>query len=380
MKKMAMTETSQITTADRFRQDVDAGSLSAAFANYIWMRERVFAMIDEWHSAEDTPSEYWREELQGFEYMFDASPLIVNRLREHCYHLTGLRPYEYRAHHAHQAGAFRAKLGALRTLDPVGLFVPESPLLGGFGFNINGALVNTDTLKFYESLLALRLAGVLDSFRKPAGERLTVLEIGAGWGGFAYQFKTLCPHVSYVIVDLPQSLLFSGVYLKTVFPNARVWVYGERPGSPLPADYHTFDFILLPHCALSSLGACRIDMGINMVSFQEMTSQQVDEYAGWLSNLGCPVFYSHNRERSKHNRELTGVSSILARYYQLQEIDVLGVPYTDLNASVHAAGRDMHRPVPRTFWTLFSRHNSCGKMAAANALDYRHFVGRLRQQ
>src|SRR5687768_8616440 len=154
------------------------------------------------------PSEYWREELSGFDYLLDASPLIVERLREHTHHITGLRPYDYRGGQPARRAALAAKLGALREAGRDDLLVPESPALGGFGFEIDGALYNLDTLKFYEALIALDRAGVLGELRRATG-RPVVWEIGAGWGGFAYQLKTLFPDVTYVICDLPELFLFS---------------------------------------------------------------------------------------------------------------------------------------------------------------------------
>ena len=97
------------------------------------------------------------------------------------------------------------------------LFVPESPSLGGFGFEIDGNLVNIDTLKYYEALLAMKKGGLLK--RLEGNGRKIVIEIGGGWGGFVYVLKKLFPDIIYVIVDLPQTLLFSSVYLMSLFPN-----------------------------------------------------------------------------------------------------------------------------------------------------------------
>ncbi|MEA3226268.1 MAG: hypothetical protein U9Q07_09985, partial [Planctomycetota bacterium] len=183
---------------------------SKAYEIYGRVRERVIDMLSKGREGATIPSEYWKEEVKGFEYMLDASPLIINRLREHSYHLTGVHSYVYRGHHAHKKGAFAGKLQALRKLDPNGdLFVPESPELGGFGHDLDGGLVNIDTLKFYESLIAMNKGGLLEPLQKQPDDRKVVVEIGAGWGGFAYQMKTLLPDMCYVIIDLPQTMLFS---------------------------------------------------------------------------------------------------------------------------------------------------------------------------
>jgi hypothetical protein len=65
------------------------------------------------------------------------------------------------------------------------------PYLGGFGFTIDGDLYNLDTLKFYECLIALQKAGLLGDLTAEQNDRKIVVEIGGGWGGFAYQLKTL---------------------------------------------------------------------------------------------------------------------------------------------------------------------------------------------
>src|SRR2546430_14770538 len=73
---------------------------SRAYTVYRDVRERVFAMKDRdaaLTGRETSPSEYWSEELQNFEYMVDASPLIIEKLCQHTFHVTGIRLYEYRS-------------------------------------------------------------------------------------------------------------------------------------------------------------------------------------------------------------------------------------------------------------------------------------------
>ena len=303
-----------------------------AFASYLRARAAVFRMMDDWARLDPDggPSAYWREEIEGFDYLFDASPLVIGRLREHCHHITGLKAYDYRGHHAHVRGDYLRKLELLRTLDPEDLFVPEPAALGGFGFDLGPGLANLDTLKFYEVMLGLQRVGELGRFRGEAPSARIMVEIGSGWGGFAYQFKTLCPKATVVCVDLPPTLLFSAIYLTTLFPEARVLLYGEEgfeAGLDRLADY---DFVFLPPFAFGRLPAGRIDLAVNMISFQEMTTGQVEGYAKTLRALGCPVLYSLNRDRSRHNPELSTVSETLARHYRLSPVELLNEPYTQV--------------------------------------------------
>jgi len=298
---------------------------SPAYRHYRHVRERVLEMRA---AAADggRPSAYWTEELANFEYMLDASPLIVDTLRHHTFHLTGLRVYDYRSHRDRLRERLVEKLRALQALAPEGLLVPEWRGLGGFGFEVDGALYNIDTLKFFEVLLALERGAVLPEFRGNTERRL-VWEIGAGWGGFPYQFKTLCPNVTYAITDFPELFLFSATYLMTAFPDARVGFWGDGPPERLLEHWQDYDFLFLPHTALGEFRPPRLDLTVNMVSFQEMTQAQVTAYVEHAYRLECPFLYSLNRDRSGYNPEIDSVSDIIARSYWPRELSILPVPY-----------------------------------------------------
>jgi hypothetical protein len=312
-----------MTFGDSLARKVEEARRSAAYANYLRAREAVVAMLD---AADADPSEYWAEELENVEYLLDASPLIVEQLRRHCYHVTGIWPYNYRAHRDAARDQHRAKLDALLELGGGSdLFVPESPALGGFGFPLEEGLVNLDTLKFFEALLALQRGEVLAGLRE-SGERRIVWEIGAGWGGFAYQLKTLFPNVTYVITDLPQLFLYSGTYLPTLFPDASVHFCTDGDVN----DWLRHDFVFVPSTALAAVTPPRLDLVVNMVSFQEMTTEQVRAYSEHAHALEAPFVYSLNRERSNYNPELDGVGAILSERFWLHELKLLPVSYQQM--------------------------------------------------
>jgi len=314
------------TAVRDFQARLSALADAPAYRHYRYVRERVLEMRAAAEAAGGRPSAYWAEELSNFEYMLDASPLIIDRLRHHSYHLTGLRVYDYRTHRDRPRQRLVEKLRALQALAPSGLLVPEWRLLGGFGFDVDGELYNIDTLKFFEVLLALDRGAVLPEFRGNAERRL-VWEIGAGWGGFPYQFKTLCPNVTYVITDFPELFLFSATYLMTAFPEARVGFWGEETSERLFEHWQDYDFLFMPHTALTELAPPRLDLTVNMVSFQEMTHEQVAAYVERAYRLECPFLYSLNRDRSGYNPEIESVSEIIARFYWPREISILPVPY-----------------------------------------------------
>ncbi|RJQ38995.1 MAG: putative sugar O-methyltransferase [Dehalococcoidia bacterium] len=366
-------------SSNALQNAIETARQSEVFRYYLHVRDRVVEMLEQAQKLGNHPSDYWAEELAGFTYMLDASPLIIEKLREHCHHISGIRSYEYRDHHAHKSEPFVNKLHALKHLDGEGLFVPESPLLGGFGHVVDGALVNLDTLKFYETLIAMNKAGLLDDFRNRSDERRVAIEIGAGWGGFAYQFKTIFPNTCYIIFDLPQTLLFSAVYLKALFPKAAMLIYGDKPEGQLLDSYQSYDFTFLPDFFFNQMKLNKVDLAINMISFQEMTTEQVTGYIRKLAELECQYLYSHNRDRSKHNDQLTTVSSIMGEYYDVKEWQVLGIPYTNLTVPGAAENRMTLNPL-KLAGAIAGKLLSRPVVRERSVHEYRHLVGTIKQR
>ncbi len=340
------------------------------YKNYLRARTAIFACLAEMGGGTAVPSAYWREELSGFDYIFDASPLIVEKLREHCYHLTGITSYAYRDHHSHATRPFAAKLGRLdKKASSDDLFVPESPVLGGFGHNVDGRLVNIDTLKFYECMIALDQARLLDAVKADPGRQEVWLEIGAGWGGFGYTAKTRFPKATYVIVDLPQTMMFSATYLMSAFPEAKVALYPEVSMDEISRNLRNYDFVFIPHFLFDKI-AFAIDLAINMVSFQEMTTEQVTGYLKHLAAMDSPRLYSLNRDRSGHNTELSAVSALIAKHFApTRRISILDHPYTTLLPPKAAPPQQ-----PGAIGRLFGAKPQPAKPRAEKETDYRHLV------
>ena len=327
-------------------REASAGSFE--FAAYLHARDAVRRMKAS--SGNAAPSSYWAEELESIDYMIEASPLVVRKLRQHAFHVTGVRPYDYRDNGKREH--FESRLQALRALGGDALLVPESPALGGFGFDIDGRLYNVDTLKCYEVLIGMQRGGVLTALR--GSDRPLVCEIGAGWGGFAYQFTSLFPGSTYVIVDFPEMFLFSATYLGAMFPAARL-LFVDKDDPAIVDGWHDVDFVFVPVTLAHLVGRLPLDLAVNMVSFQEMTEAQVRGYAATLAQAGCPLLYSLNRERSQYNTELAGVSEALADWYRLTEVAILETDYT----------------------TAMKKPPKAVRMTPASEPVYRHLVGRL---
>ncbi len=343
-------------TKNQLEKTIEKARNGLAYRNYLLVRDQVLAMLEHMPGSEKA-SEYWQQELDGFDYMFDASPLIIEKLRHQSYHLTGLYEYRYRTHHNKSAPKVEKRLQNLQKYDKSGLCVAESPELGGFGFSIDGKLFNDDTLKFYESFIVLDKAGAIEPL-KNSHERPIVLEVGAGWGGWAYQWKTLLPHMTYVIVDLPGTILFSAVYLKTLFPHAKILISDGRAGSAKIPNARDYDFIFIPHYQWNELDIPRPDLMLNMVSFQEMTTGQVDAYVHKARQWCVPRLYSLNRDCSPNNPELSSVRDIIGNHFTI---------------TCDETARDMQHNVMATRFSLLKRMMS-RKGKENPRLQYRHVI------
>jgi hypothetical protein len=90
------------------------------------------------------------------------------------------------------------------------------------------------------------------------------------------------------------------------------------------------DFVFIPHTAVHELRPPRLDLAVNMVSFQEMTGAQVSQYVAWAADNGSPYLYSLNRARSPYNDQIESVPDHIGERYWPHEIPVLPVSYTQM--------------------------------------------------
>ena len=240
-----------------------------------------------------------------------------------------MRKDDYGDDQVEARGRFKHKLKRLVKVGGKDILVPEAAALGGFGFRFDGELYNLDTLKFYEALIAMRRGAILGDFMGSA-ERRAVVEIDAGWGGFATQFKTVCPNITYMIVDKPERFLFSAVYLMNRFPEAIVRFVERDSDTLFGSAWQEFDFLFVPDSHLEALRPERLDLMINLVSFERMSTHKVETYLRWAYALECPLLYSFNRDCRPANDELTNLTDTIRRTYWPHDIPVMPVDFNEM--------------------------------------------------
>lgn len=186
--------------------------------------------------------------------------------------------------------------------------------MGEVGWRGPHGVVNLDTIAFAERMAILAEFGVVERLMQPAA-RPVVVEIGGGFGGLALILTRSLPGLRYVIVDLPESLAFSAAYLSAMRPDATVAFLDGDSRAALP---ESFDYLFVPHYAWRALVAAlgRADIGLNTLSFAEMTAPQVDAYGQGLASLlgrNGLLFEQNFDDRRRGGLE---VSALLNRHFE----------------------------------------------------------------
>jgi hypothetical protein len=180
-----------------------------------------------------------------------------------------------------------------------------------------------------------------------------VLEVGGGYGGLAHHLgRILAANSTYVIMDLPEMLLFAGAYLIVNNPDKDIYVYEESTFGHgfLSGGVYDYDYVLLPNYVLKDLYSLpEINLMVNMLSFQEMTREQVGEYLefGRKKLSGC--LYSSNYDiPPKGALHPDTVSTLLSEYFDLFPPPGFYEKYmTDIPKAYFGVAKDKGSSLPR---------------------------------
>ena len=94
------------------------------------------------------------------------------------------------------------------------------------------------------------------------------------------------PEIEYSILDIPPALAISQNYLTSIFGAAAISRYDDTPGSQ-PRPRIRF---MLPH-RLAELPDGHFDLVINISSFDEMSTKDVDRYLQAIDRIGSGWAY-----------------------------------------------------------------------------------------
>lgn len=176
--------------------------------------------------------------------------------------------------------------------------VPTPRRFGEMGWTDGELLLSHDVFAYLERVILMYESGVLHELRRRAEQRpIRILEIGGGYGGLAHYIKRLIPNSRYVIIDLPESLMYSAPYLSVLFAGEQNLIAADHqalidPGSP------GFTFVS-NHLALAvKHSGLDFDLAINTLSLSEMNEDQVRHYSRLVRKVTRHhgVFFEQNQD------------------------------------------------------------------------------------
>ena len=120
----------------------------------------------------------------------------------------------------------------------------------------------------------------MDNTKFGYSEPVIACEIGCGYGGFAKLFKSWYPNATFIMLDLPETLLLASFFIASNFPKARIGYMADFSQKEVLSSERAkeYDFILLPWWYIENLTAKIIDIYFNFSSMQEMTLEFIRYY------------------------------------------------------------------------------------------------------
>ena len=151
-----------------------------------------------------------------------------------------------------------------------------------------GRLISTDFL--YRLSICTRIWDIIVQRDR------RIFEIGAGLGSLARVIKLINSSVRYCIVDLPDTLFFSYIFLRANFPHLSFKFITSQEDLKSLDNLDRFDFVFIPSDLYEFIPKWEIDLVINTHSLGEMRQEAVLTYMDLIqTRLNVKYFYSLNR-------------------------------------------------------------------------------------
>jgi len=143
--------------------------------------------------------------------------------------------------------------------------------------------------------------GLYVDFLKQHGQltraKTTVMEVGAGWGGFAALVKHMVPTSRYIILDIPTSLPLQMSYMHHLGHRNIVTLQSNATRADVKELLCCSEFdvlFILPH-QIELLPDGAVDLTVNLDSMVEMPAAAIRHYLPHISRLSH-AFYANNRQ------------------------------------------------------------------------------------
>ncbi len=190
-------------------------------------------------------------------------------------------------HHVYRdALAPRDKWGLLGRLEEPALGSGDSVVEGGKRLSLD-FLQSVD--EFYR---------IQDALGFKPDDRVVFCEVGAGYGRLADVVLSAMPNASYLIFDLPESLVLSQYYLTARHPGRRAALYPESAAVLASENLKDYGLVFGVPSLLKTLPKKSVDVFVNVYSFMEMSRPQIDAYFALIADreMGALFLKQHERE------------------------------------------------------------------------------------
>lgn len=157
--------------------------------------------------------------------------------------------------------------------------------------------LSEDLIRYQRCIANLYGSGVFQALDEHEKPHVTMVEIGTGYGGMAHHIKNSVNKPStYILVDIPEMLFWSGTYLTYNNPDAKIYIFDAENPRPLSQqELEQYDFVLVPNYYTKEfLEPLDIQLAVNLLSFQEMTDEQIRYYAKSISDSLTGWLYTEN--------------------------------------------------------------------------------------
>ena len=157
-----------------------------------------------------------------------------------------------------------------------------------FNISLNEKLISQDLANSVLEYYSIR-----SRFPIEVNERVSICELGGGYGRNAFVFLKVYPKCKYIMVDIPPALFLSQHYLSTLFSDRKIFRFRcFNNFKEVEREFLESDLVfLLPHQAEMIPRKC-VDLFINISSLHEMKYDQVHAYFSLIDRLTRGYFYT----------------------------------------------------------------------------------------
>lgn len=129
---------------------------------------------------------------------------------------------------------------------------------------------------------------------RTSDSKFRTVELGGGVGHLARALKLFIPNSVHVIMDLPETLYLSYIFLRLNFPEAKT-CYVTDP-SQLKNGVQEFDFVFIPTMFAECILKNEFDLFCNIASLGEMPNPTIRYWMDFIQNrLKVKYFFGLNR-------------------------------------------------------------------------------------